>query len=319
MDARTSVPTLADIPRPQPPRVSEAHNSAPTALPPASNTGATTEENTAIAGDGFFGWDWSSTTHDGHDGIGSELLRALGAVHTLPGKGLQGWARSVQAFDADGHGLGSIYHGGGRDDVHVVSTSAAADASRRAVIGIGNARTARVDTRVDTLLPFDALEKTLTAAARTYGARITYMESKENGISLGRTLYLGAPSSRVRVRVYEKWLQSPGEYVEGTNRVEVQLRPDSKAKAFVSSWGPAATFCASRTTRDLAQRLGADLTPEVTLRVKRPTPTLEESLEAMGNQYGKGVRQWLDLTGGDWGRVMDYLASEKPSEAPAML
>ena len=285
--------------------------SAPNGVePPACNTGASSEKNPPIPRDDFYGWDWSATTHDAHEKSVYDLLEALGAVHALPGKGLQGWARSVQAFDADGYALGSIYFGGARDDVHVLSTSAAADSARRAVVDIGNARTARVDTRVDTLTPWDQLSSTLNAAADTYGARITYMESKERGQSLGRTLYLGAPSSRIRVRVYEKWLQSPGEYAEGTNRVEVQLRPDSRAKGEVSSWTPAATFCASRTTRDLAERLGAQYAPEASVQRKRPTPTLERTMEAMGAQYGKGVRQWLELSGGDWGRVEEYLMGD---------
>lgn len=275
--------------------------------PPACNTGATIEKNPGISTNNFYGWDWSSTTHDAQEDSVYRMLEALGSVNTLPGKGLQGWSQSVKAFDAEGHALGSIYFGGGRKDIHVVSTSSVADSSRRKVVGIGDARTARVDTRVDTLMPFEQLENVLRASANTYGAKLTYMKSEQRGISTGRTLYLGAAGSRIRVRAYEKHLESPGQFPDGTNRVEVQLRPESKVKALVSGWEPAQTFCASRTTRDLAIRLGDDLAPEVTLRIKRPTPTLEESLEAMGNQYGKGVRQWLELSGGDWGKVADYL------------
>ena len=282
--------------------------------PPACNTGATIEKKVDFPGNNFYGWDWSATTHDAQEDSVYRMLEALGSVHTLPGKGLQGWSRSVKAFDAEGYALGSIYFGGGRKDIHVVSTSSVADISRPLVTGIGNARTARVDTRVDTLVPFEQLEKILAAASETYGSRITYMEVKKRGDSLGKTLYLGAPASRIRVRVYEKWLESPGQYVEGTNRVEVQLRPHSRVKEAVSAWEPAQTFCASRTTRDLAMRLGDDLAPEVSLRISRPTPTLKESLEAMGNQYGKGVRQWLDFSGGDIGTVLDYLTVE-----PSML
>lgn len=278
--------------------------------PPTCNTGASSEKYPGIAGDDFYGWDWSATTHDAYDHVVNDLLDALGAVHALPGRGLQGWSQSVQAFDADGYLVGTVYFGGSRDDVHVLSTSAAANHSRRAVVGLSNARTSRVDTRVDTLTPWDDLAKTLNVAADTYGARITSMESKERGQSLGRTLYLGAPSSRIRVRVYEKWLQAPGEYAEGTNRVEVQLRPDSRSKGDVSSWSPAATFCASRTTRDLAQRLGADYAPEASVQRKRPTPTLEQTLEAMGGQYGKSVRTWLELSGGDLGKVVEYLTRD---------
>jgi DNA relaxase NicK len=255
----------------------------------------------------FYGWDWSATTHEASDGCVDEVLHLLGAKNVVPGKGLQGWTQSVKAFDGDGHALGSVYFGGSRDDIHVVSTSSMADTARPLVAGYGNAKTARVDTRVDTLLPWDQLAEVLNAAAETYGAQITFMESKERGVSKGRTLYLGAPSSRIRVRVYEKWLESPNEYAFGTNRVEVQLRPHSAAKGTVSSWTPGETFCASRTTRDLAERLGNSFAPEATLRIKPKTPTLDETLQAMARQYGPAVARFLEHTGGDIGRVMSYL------------
>lgn len=255
----------------------------------------------------LYGWDWSATTHEASQGCVDTLLHRLGAKNVVPGKGLQGWSQSVKAFDADGYGLGSVYFGGGRDDVHVVSTSAVADRARPLVTDFGNAKTSRVDTRVDTLLSFEQLQHELDAAADTYGAQIIFMESKERGVSKGRTLYLGAPSSRIRVRVYEKWLEAPGEYVEGTNRVEVQLRPHSAAKAQVSSWSPGETFCASRTTRDLAERLGQSFTPEATLRLQRKKPTLEETLASMAKQYGPSVARFLEHSGGDIGKVMSYL------------
>ena len=238
----------------------------------------------------------------------NDLVDVLGAVHVLPGKGLQGWSTSVKAFDRDGHGLGAVYFGGGREDVHVVSTSAAADHGRRKVLDFdGDARTSRVDTRVDTLVPYADLTAICEDAASVYGSRLTSMQSWERGESLGRTLYLGAPTSAVRVRVYEKWLESPGQYVEGTNRVEVQLRPASKVKQRVSAWGPAETFCASRVTQALATRLGADFVPKASLHVARPTPTLHETMEAMGAQYGPAFERFMDFSGGDVGKVLDYL------------
>jgi hypothetical protein len=260
--------------------------------------------------DGFYGWDWSATTHDASQGCVDTVLSRLGAKNVIPGKGLQGWTQSVKAFDGDGYALGSIYFGGGRDDIHVVSTSAVADKARPLVTDYANARTARVDTRVDTLLPWDQLEQVLSAAAETYGAQITFMESKERGVSKGRTLYLGAPSSRIRVRVYEKWLESPNEYAYGTNRVEVQLRPHSAVKGDVSSWTPGETFCASRTTRDLAERLGHSYMPEASLRINRKKPDLEQTLASMAKQYGNAVARFLEHTGGDIGRVMGMLTDD---------
>lgn len=279
--------------------------------PPTCNTGVGSDHQRRVARESpdksAYGWDWSATTHDGRKGVVDDLLGALGAEVVLPGRGLQGWSQSVQGYDADGYLLGSVYFGAARDDVHVLSTSAAADAARQAVVGMDRARTARVDTRVDTLLPFDTLAGVCEDAAASYGSRITRMESSERGQSLGRTVYLGAPSSAVRVRVYEKWLESPGEYVEGTNRVEVQLRPPSKVKERVSGWSPAETFCASRVTRDLAHRLGDDLPPKATLHLKRGMPDLERSLEVMGDQWRNAVRRWLEVSGGDVGRVLDHL------------
>lgn len=267
---------------------------------------------TVAAGSDFYGWDWSATTHELTDGGVATVLDKLGARNVVPGKGLQGWSQSVEAFDGDGYKLGQVYFGGGRDDIHVLSTSSAADVARRRVIDYANAKTARVDTRVDTLAEWDHLEGELSAAADTYGARIITMESRERGVSMGRTIYLGAPSSRIRVRIYEKWLESPGQFVEGTNRVEVQLRPHSKAKGTVSSWTPAETFCASRTTRDLAHRLGDAFAPTVSLRLDRATPELEQTLAFMGKQYGNAVARFLEKSGGDIGRVLSYLTDDEP-------
>lgn len=268
-----------------------------------------------------YGWDWSATTHDavGSGSTVSEVLSDLAAVLLPPGqvghllpveKGLQGWSDSLDVFDADGYRLGRIYHGGGRTDVHVLATSDAADRVRSEVAVHHHAKTARVDTRVDSLVDFDDLAGVLEDAAAGYGSIITRVESERRGESLGRTVYLGAPSSAIRVRLYEKWLESPGEYPEGTNRVEVQLRPPSKAKQAVSGWSRAETFCASRVTRHLADRLGADLAPAASLHVRRGTPDLQRSLEAMGEQYGGAAKRWLELSQGDVSTLLDHLLAK---------
>lgn len=264
--------------------------------------------------DGFYGWDWSATTHQRREEFRDrpskqvqEYLDALGTHTALPGKGLQGWPLSVQGYDGEGFLLGTVYFGGSRGDLHVLSTSSAADNARRAVASLDGAKTSRVDTRVDTLAEFDSLLSICRAAADMYGSEIVTMEKEVKRESAGRTIYLGSPRSAIRVRCYEKHLESPGQYVEGTNRVEVQLRPPSKTKERVSGWTPAETFCASRTTRDLAARLGATFRPEVSVRVKKGTPDLQRTLEAMGNQYGNAVERFLNMTGGDVGTVLDYL------------
>lgn len=267
--------------------------------PPTCNTGV------GIDREGF-GWDWSATTHEGHEHAVADLVRALSPAAMLPGRGLQGWSRSVECFDAGGYLTGKVYFGG-REDVHVVSTSAAADSARGSVTELHGCRTARVDTRVDSLADFDELAGLLREASMTYGSRVTVIESSERGESLGRTIYLGSPTSWVRIRLYQKWLESPGQYAEGTNRVEVQLRPPSRAKAAVSAWTRSETFGASKVTRDVAMMLGEFIEPPGTLQLKRGTPDLQRSMEAMAAQYGPAVRRWLDVSGGDVGTVLDWL------------
>lgn len=253
-----------------------------------------------------YGWDWTNTTHDGRHTSTRDLLAALEPALVLPGKGRQGWSTSAVAFDRDGYKVGTVFYGADRDDVHVEATSDAAESTRAAVVGLHRARTSRVDTRVDTLAAWEDLESICLDAASSYGSQVTTMETL-NGPRAGRTIYLGAPSSAIRVRIYEKWKESPGQYVDGTNRVEVQLRPPSKAKEKVSGWSRAQTFCASRVTTSLAEALGQDVSAAGTLHVKRPTPTLEQSLQAMSDQYGSTVARWLEHSGGDLSTVLDYM------------
>jgi hypothetical protein len=259
-----------------------------------------------------YAWDWSATTHDARGSesnvrdMSADLIGALGGGIYVPSKGLQGWSESVQVFDPEGYRLGSVYFGGDRTDVHVVSTSSAAKTARPLVASKYEAKTSRVDTCVDTTLSFDALQGVLEEVAGPQ-TKVTYMQSMIGGKSTGRTLYVGAPTSMVRVRLYEKWLESPGQYEEGTNRVEVQLRPPSRAKGNVSKWPPVATFCASKLTRRLADALETDVVNPGTLQKSKGTPDLERTLSAMGTQYGKAVRSWLDLSQGDIGRVLDHL------------
>lgn len=270
-----------------------------------------------------YGWDWSATTHltnvvdpEGADPdqaqrtVSRDLIDSLGGEVFVPGKGLQGWKRSVQVFDGEGFRLGTVYYGG-RVDVHVVSTSSVADESRWAVIGQHRAHTARVDTRVDSLMPFDDLDD---LARELAGPRteVTSFEKRVGGELKGRTVYVGSPKSAVRIRIYEKWLESPGMYEEGTNRVEVQLRPPSRSKAEVSAWSPADTFCASKLSRRIAGALAMDVAQPGSLQKSKGTPDLERALQAMGDQYGKSVREWLRLSQGDVGTVLDYLGSFAP-------
>lgn len=258
--------------------------------------------------DAFYGWDWSQTTHPLDERIVNQIIRSMNGAVVMPGKGMQGWPMSLTSYDAEGFKIGTVYFGGGREDVHVQTTSAIADTVRPLVDQLPDARTARVDTRVDTFLSYDKLAGILEAASMTYGSLIRDWHSSRRGVSEGRSRYLGSPRSRIVVRLYEKWLESPGMYPQGLNRVEVQLRPGSVEKGTVSGWDRGQTFCASRVTRDLAQRLGAEYAPKASVQTSRGTPDLERTMAAMGTQYGNAFGRFMELSGGDLDRVVAYLS-----------
>lgn len=257
-------------------------------------------------------WDWSATTHD-PTGTGltgrelvTDLVTACDPLLVVPGKGLQGWAKGVEVFGHDGNVSARVYWGGERQDVHVVASSEVAHEIRPRVASMYGAKTARVDTRVDTLRSYSELVEIARKAAgpRT---KLTFMASEVGGESTGRTLYVGSPTSDVRVRIYEKHLESPGSYDEPVNRVEVQFRPPSRGKQEVSERLPGETFCATKLTRRLADALGADVYKPVSVQKPKAVPDLELTLEHMGKQYGPAVDRFLNLSGGDVDAVLRRL------------
>lgn len=271
--------------------------------PPASNTGATFSPS-----NGGLRWDYSATTHPKGRGTGTvrDLYEALGSHSDEPGKGLQGWSDSLRCYDAGGDLVGTIYYGG-REDVHCVVSGAVSDSARSAVSALRGASTSRVDTRLDTMLRYEDVAGLLQQTADTYGSKIITMQSSLRRKNLGRTMYLGAATSRLRVRLYEKHLESPAQYPEGLNRVEVQLRPDSKHKVKVSGWSRSQTFGASKTTRDLAALLGVHVTNAEPITTTSRVADLDRAMAAMGSQYGKTVRRFMERTGGDVNRLLSFL------------
>lgn len=73
----------------------------------------------------------------------------------------------------------------------------------------------------------------------------------------GRTQYLGAPTSPVRTRLYEKGKQKEYRHAcrENWVRLEVQVRPKGEAKTAYNTVSPIEVWGASKYTRELAARV----------------------------------------------------------------
>lgn len=270
--------------------------SAAVGQPPASNTGATFTTSPR--------WDYSATTHTDLDPASFSTLvptlwNLLGGGRLVKGKGAQGWLSSLAVYGEDDNLRGTIYSGG-RDDVYCLVSGGVSDEVREAITRVGNASTSRVDTRVDTLAGYEEVARLLRLAADKAGAEVTTMRKDVRGVNKGQTMYVGAPSSRIRVRLYEKWLESPGQYVEGTNRVEVQLRPHSTMKRAVSGWARAETFACSPMCRNLAELLQLEGSSVVSLQSgPKEVADLDRSIAAMRRQYSKTAREYVVRKGGD--------------------
>jgi hypothetical protein len=123
----------------------------------------------------------------------------------------------------------------------------------------------------------------------------------------GATLYVGAPSSDVRVRCYEKGKQlreTEQDLAADVNhvRAEIQVRPHGTAKSAVAHMQPSELWGLSGFSHELAVRLGnADL-QRVEVREWRKSDT-ERALRTMARQYRRVFQSLLQQEGGCWEAV----------------
>jgi len=120
-------------------------------------------------------------------------------------------------------------------------------------------------TRVDSCADFDApgaFSRLLRASNAVRKEHDIWSERRGDWTKpeFGRTLYLGAPTSVTRYRLYEKGKQPEYRHLGRSDwvRAEVQVRPAKDAKVTFSHLSPRDVWGASAFTRDLAARILAD-------------------------------------------------------------
>jgi hypothetical protein len=179
-------------------------------------------------------------------------------------------------------------------------------------------------TRVDACADFDAPKafERLYRACRTVKKAHKIIGGKygdwEDFPERGRTLYMGASSSVVRMRLYEKGLQPGYAHLQRPDwsRIEVQVRPAKEAKEAFSKLSALEVWGASKWTRDLAaQVLKAHVDPHPAGSTYRLTER-ETALRWMCKQYGAHM---LSLAGdlGGWdmvGRTLGQMFHEQNSD-----
>lgn len=137
--------------------------------------------------------------------------------------------------------------------------------------------------------------------------------------AFGRTTYIGAPKSPVRVRVYEKGVQQfqeaaalklplDDDFDITRSRFEAQLRPKSADKTLVSTYSPSDVIAHSEWTRYAYGLIsGCDLAPTLKAAISRTTQEQKEI--SLVTQYGRILMNRLELEGGDLTAFGAYLVS----------
>jgi hypothetical protein len=189
-----------------------------------------------------------------------ELLGLLvnpGSDRISQGKGFHTFGERISVKDESGTECGSISWGGHQGERLMFEVKGAR--SPKAVERLRSAFPHRV-TRVDSCADFDApgsfqrLLGPCTQIKKDHRLRGEKKGDWEDFPEFGRTFHLGAPSSPVQCRLYEKGLTKEYLHLKKPDwvRLEVQARPCKEAKQIFSTLSPLEVWGASRWSRELA-------------------------------------------------------------------
>lgn len=174
------------------------------------------------------------------------------------GRGFHTFAERVAVKNHAGDEVGAVQWGGSRQGDRVM-LEVKGERTPEVVEQLRSAaehRCTRVDSCVDFERPgafLELLEPVMEVKAKhgLYGERRGDWEFPE----LGRTQYLGASSSAIRARLYEKGRQPEFRHLNRDDlvRLEIQVRPAKEAKSEFSKLSAIECWGASKWTRQLAE------------------------------------------------------------------
>ena len=238
--------------------------------------------------------------------VNNALLNVFDLSDFAPSTPLNGYTHGAVIRRGDTV-FASIFWGGNRG-VNVKGTGENAPQISKALRSLPyRHRVTRVDSCVDWVESglFDRLASSLIAFALEHDIKINQQGDWERGQA--RTLYLGAPSSTVRLVLYEKGYESGGD--SDWVRLEARVRPRGDHGYLVATWSPDDVFRASRWLVGALECIGWDgLIARSVGTVWRPSD-LDRAKLALIRQYRRTLLSWADQVGG-W----DMLAVELQRE-----
>jgi hypothetical protein len=226
-------------------------------------------------------------------------------------KGLHGYGHTTTVRDQEGEPVARVWHGGSHPYPHVVLSGESCPAGVELIrANFPDHTVTRADVRQDYTGPevFDRITPHLLDVAKRYRVQVDtrgdHLLTKE-----GRTVYLGAPSSAVRLRLYDKRAEQlaklPGAGLERHIayramvdrlghplpdtwvRLEAQVRPQSRpAREQFATIEPLAVMGSSAWTRDVWKQVeGEDLQAVQVGKLWRPSDD-DRAWVYMLRQYG---------------------------------
>jgi hypothetical protein len=255
--------------------------------------------------------DWYAATVDREpEEVSAWMERLEPLAELLPGRGAYGYERGAELRAGD-RVLARMWWGGvNGKGVHVVGTG---DRAEGVLLGLREAFPGHRVTRLDVCEDwdkeglFDKLVPILLRIADEYGVQVRHVGDWHRA-EKGRTLYLGAGSSAVQVRLYEKGRKEGPHAPPGWVRAEIEVKPKGQAQRV--AYGrilPANAWGACRWSSAVAAEvLGLADLEAVRVGTAYKPGDRERALYWLGTQYG-GLLEELAGEKGGWEAVGPFL------------
>ena len=261
-----------------------------------------TQPHSTVVFDWYQGSAW--TDPDTLRGILSEAARGLewSSLERVP----HGYAMGVRLSDDQGR-VCDVWWGGHHHHPHFVASGASAQIVCDVIRShLPDAHTvSRADPCIDYAIPgvYDVLQGIAIDVARDHKVKVG--TAGDHLLTMqGRTLYLGAPSSHVRLRLYDKGAELRQQYAhmpdvlatipDSLTRLEAQVRPKTpKAKLAAAKASPVELFGAAGWLRVLMRKVAdLDISPFDAGPVWRRSDD-DRAYAAMLAQYGNMLMRRL--------------------------
>lgn len=248
-------------------------------------------------------FDWYQTTvHLGHEKT-LELLRPKYPECDQKGVGgINGYTSGIGFFCGERQKLGMYF--GGNPHTNIKSTSSDAIKLHEVLTGLGIPHSpTRIDSAVDLHAPglFTTLSRRLIRFAKRERLAISQQGDWSRG--LGRTLYVGASSSAVRLVIYEKGYEQGliGE-VEGAEnwvRIEVRLKPHRQKRADIACFTPEDCFKSGFVPDAMGAMFRCKASDSISVGTVYSRSDSDRARRALLKQYKKVLTEWA-VEAGSW-------------------